>query len=315
MHKDIRRLWSIAVCALAFSLAVMNPPMTAAPAPDAAAAKPAMAGAVDRAAALFDAGKYAKAKEVLDGFLAAPPAGAQPQEIQKAQQLLGRVKGVLSDQYQTVEAARQRAKAEESKRLQEKQTREARQKQMLADADRLYQQGQYDEARRLYSQVYADRAAENFDLAMDYYNAGQYDNARTAFEHLNKFIQDQRQADPQFKSGLSAEREQRIAEYLAKIPDAKDNLAQGALLAKASPAAPPAGPSDAQRKALKEYDDALRAFDKGQFERSPAAVRGDSQQRRQPRQGKGRASCARSSARSPSARRTPMPAAPPRWPT
>ncbi len=266
MHKDIRRLWSIAVCALAFSLAVMNLPMTAAPAPDAAPAKPAMTGAVDRAAALFDAGKYAKAKEVLDGFLAAPPAGAQPQEIQKAQQLLDRVKGVLSDQYQTVEAARQRAKAEESKRLQEKQAREARQKQMLADADRLYQQGQYDEARRLYSQVYADRAADDFNLAMDYYNAGQYDNARTAFEHLNKFIQDQRQADPQFKSGLGAEREQRIAEYLAKIPDAKDNLAQGALLAKASPAAPPAGPSDAQRKALKEYDEALRAFDKGQFD-------------------------------------------------
>ena len=266
MHKNIRRLWSITVCALAVSLAVMNPPTTAASAPDATAAKPAMAGAVDRASALFDQEKYAKAKEVLDGFIAAPPAGTQPKELQKAQQLLDRVKGVLADEYQTVEAARQRAKAEESKRAQDLAARQAREKQTIADADHLAQQGQYEEAKRLYTQVASDRAADAFNLAMDYYNEGQYDNARKAFEHLNKFIQDQRQADPQFKSGLGAEREQRIAERLAKIPDAKDNLVQGALLAKASPATPPAGPSEAQRKALKAYDEALRAFDNDRFD-------------------------------------------------
>ena len=225
-----------------------------------------MTGAVDRAAALYDAGKYAKAKEALDGFLAAPPPGAQPQEIQKAQQLLERIKGVLSDQYQSVEAARQRATAEESKRAQEKQAREGRQKQTLADADRLFQQGQYEEARRLYAQVYSDRDLDFFNLGMDYYDEGQYDKARSVFEHLEKLIQDAQQTDPQFKSGLGAEREQRIAERLAKIPDAKDNLVQAALLARASPAAQPAGPSDAQRKALKEYDEALRAFDRGQFD-------------------------------------------------
>jgi tetratricopeptide (TPR) repeat protein len=268
VHNHIRRLSSIAACALAISLAVMSLPTTAALALDAAPAKPAMTGAVDRASGLFDAGKYAKAKEVLDGFIAAPPAGAQPQELQRAQLLLGRVKGVLADQYQAVEAARQRAKAEESKRTQDRDARQAREKMMLADADRLAQQGQYAEAKGLYAQVASDRAADAFNLAMDYYDEGQYDNARKVFEHLDKFIADQRQTDPQFKSGLGAEREQRIAEYLKKIPDAKDNLVQAALVAQASPATATAaaGPNDAQRKALKAYDDALRAFDSGRFD-------------------------------------------------
>jgi len=34
-----------------------------------------MTGALDRASALFDQGKYAKAKELLEGFIAAPPPG------------------------------------------------------------------------------------------------------------------------------------------------------------------------------------------------------------------------------------------------
>ncbi len=266
VYNEIRRLSSIAAFALAISLAVMNLPTTAAPAPDAAPAKPAMTGAIDRASALFDGGKYAKAEEILAGFVASPPAGAQPQELQKAQLLLDRVKGVLADQYQAVEAARLRAKTDEIKRAEDRDARQARENQMRADADRLVQQGQYEEAKRLYTQVAADRAADAFNVAMDCYNVGQYDKARSAFEHLDKFIKDQRRTDPQFKSGLGAEREQRIADYLAKIPDAKDNLMQGALIAKASPAMPPAGPNEAQRKALKAYDEALRAFDNGRFD-------------------------------------------------
>jgi tetratricopeptide (TPR) repeat protein len=262
VHNEIRRLSSIAACALAISLAVMNLPAMAAP-PNGA---PASAGAVDRASALFDEGKYAKAKDLLDGFIAAPPAGAQPQEVRKAQLLLDRVKGVLADQYQAVEAARQRTKTEEPTRLRERDARQARAKDMLAEADRLAQQGQYDEAKRLYAQVASDRAADAFSLAMDYYNQGQYDSARKAFEHLEKFVQDQRKSDPSFKSGLGAEREQRISECLASVADAKDNLAAGALLAKASPAAPPAGPNEDQRNALKKYDAALQAFDNGRFD-------------------------------------------------
>jgi tetratricopeptide (TPR) repeat protein len=266
VHNDIRRLWSIAACALAISLAVMNLPTTAAPAPVSTPAKPAATGDLDRASALFDKGKYAKAKEILDGFLAAPPAGVQPQELRKAQLLLDRVKGVLADQYQAVEAALRRAKADESKRAQESQARQTQEKQMLAESDLLAQKGQYEEARRLRIQVASDRAADTFNLAMDYYDEGLYDNARKALEHLSKFIEDQRHTDPQFQSGLGVEREQRIAEYLEKIPDAKDNLVQAALLAKASPVTPPAGPSEAQRTALKAYEEGLRAFDSGRFD-------------------------------------------------
>jgi type II secretory pathway component GspD/PulD (secretin)/tetratricopeptide (TPR) repeat protein len=264
VHNEIRRLASIAACALAISLGVMNRPIQAAP--SATSAVPGMAGAVERARALFDEGKYAKAKEILDGFIAAPPAGAQPEELRKAQSLLDRVKGVLADKYQAVEEARQQAAAEESKRLHERDVRQAHEKEMLAEADRLAQQGQYEEAKRLYTEVSSDRAADAFNLGVDYYNQGQYDSARKAFEHLEKFIQDQRKNDPNFKSGLGAEREQRVAEYLANIADAKENLAAGALLAKASPATPPAGPNEDQRKALKKYDEAMQAFDDGRFE-------------------------------------------------
>lgn len=266
MHNNIRRLLPIAVCALAISLAVMNLPTTAASEPASAPAKPAATGDLDRASALFDKGKYAKAKEILDGFLAAPPAGVQQQELRKAQLLLDRVKGVLLDQYQAVEAARQRAKADESKRAQEMDARQAQEKRMRADADRLFQQGQYEEAGRLYNQIASNRAADFFNLAMNYYDEGLYDNARKVFERLSKFIEDQRHANPQFKSGLGVEREQRIAEYLEKIPDAKDNLVEAALLARAAPATPPPGPTEAQRAALKAYDEALRAFDNGRFD-------------------------------------------------
>jgi hypothetical protein len=197
-------------------------------------------GAVDRASAFFQEGKYAKAKEVLDGFIATLPAGAQPQELQKAQLLLDRVKGALVTQYETVQAVRQRSAVEESKRAQEMEARQAREKKMLADADSLFQQAlagrapdrNYREAKRLYAQVASERALDAFNFATDNYDLGLYDSAQKVFEGLRKFIDEQRADDPQFKSGLGEDRERRIAEYLKKLPDAKDNFAQGALLVK-----------------------------------------------------------------------------------
>jgi hypothetical protein len=197
-------------------------------------------GVIARASALVLEGKYAKAKEVLDGFIAALPAPAQPMELRKSQLLLRLVKQMLVGQYRTVEAARQRATAEESKRAREMDAREACEKKMLADADGLFQDAQsgrapdrnYQEAQRLYAQVASERALDAFNFATDNYEQGLYDSAQKVFERLSHFIDEQRAADPQFKSGLGEDRERRIAEYLKRLPDAKDNLAQGALLVK-----------------------------------------------------------------------------------
>lgn len=215
-------------------------PATAAPTPTAASAQLAVTEALDRATVLFDAGKYAKAKDVLDCFIAAPPAGVQPQELRDAQVLLNRVTGALVDQYRGVEVARDLSTAEESRRAQERDARQAGEKTTLADADRLFHQAQagiapeanYAEARRLYAQVASDRTLDAFNSAMEYYDEGQYEGARRVFERLSTFLDQQRAGDPQFKSGLGPDREQRIAECLKRLPDAKDNLALGALLAK-----------------------------------------------------------------------------------
>ena len=207
---------------------------------DAAPARPAVTEATDRASALFEAGKFAKAKDVLDCFVAAPPAGAHPQELRNAQLLLDRVKGALVDDYRAVQVARERSTAEESRRAVVRDVRQACEKKMLADADRLFHQAQagiapesnFEEARRLYAQVASERALEAFNSAMASYDEGQYEGAQKVFERLSKFLDQQRAGDPQFQSPLGQDREQRIAECLKRLPDAGDNLALGALLAK-----------------------------------------------------------------------------------
>ena len=249
-----------------------------------------MTGAVDRASALFDAGKYAKAKEVLDGFIAAPPAGAQPQEVQKAQHLLDRVKGVLADQYQAVEAARQRAKAEESKRAPGEGSPPGPRE---ADARRRRPPRPARPIRRSHGastpRSPADRAADAFSLAMDYYNQGQYDNARTAFEHLQQVHPGPAQGRSPVQVG--PRRGARTAHR--RIPDettgrqgqpgpgrpARQGLARRA--AGRPERRPAQGPPRVRRSPP--------GVRQGPVRRSPAAVRGHPQQRRQPRQGKGRA--------------------------
>jgi tetratricopeptide (TPR) repeat protein len=193
------------------------------------------------ALAMFDMGRYADAKTTLDTLFKTLPTGTRSDDLTQARGLQERVKTVLLDQYRSVEAARERAKVQETARAEERKAFEMQQKKMLDEGDRRFKLAQagespatnFEEAGRLYAQVASARAVEAFNLAADCYSQGQYEKARPIFERLEKYVRENA-SEPQFTSGLGAEREGRIAEYLKTLPYAKANLEQGKQLAGAA---------------------------------------------------------------------------------
>lgn len=263
MHSDIRR--SALVCLLAATLlcsASFADPAAVAP-------PPAFPAAYAQAAALFDQGAYAHARQILQDLV--KQAGITADQRTSALQMLERADDALYDQYAAQVAAGKRAEATAAEITREKTRRAAEYKRLLDEADRLEKQAEvgdpdhYLDAARLRAKVAAQRAASYFEDAVNFFEQGEYEKAGIVFTRLKEWIDQQRQGGALIQPSIGPEREARVSEYLARLEYAPRNLAAAQEVAKerASVAQAQVAAQRKYRDALQAYERAVTAYDRG----------------------------------------------------
>jgi tetratricopeptide (TPR) repeat protein len=245
----------------------------------AAAAVQDFADGYSTATDLYEQGAYGEAYETLKAAMEFPKS---PDEAEDARDLLEEVVEELEEQFEREVAAREEA-AEEADEI-EAARREfaADLEQRLARADQLSRRAAEEddpelrvEAIETRLEADADRVAYVARRAMDFYEQGEYEQAKDVLQRVAKFISDQQEKEPEVRVPVPDTLREQVGETLAKIDEAQKNQSvyNRILAERAKAEEQRQNQAQARAQALRLYEQGMAYYDDGQWDAAAEALR------------------------------------------